>query len=216
MSNSGNMNISDKHGMEREYEEMDIKSSNVNAEREYMNNKRYQTPRNTVRIRNYRASVVCLVLLCVLLLTAVIVLCVHSHTNKDLTKETHLLDGWIYYQSSIYFISSKIKSWSESRRYCTEKGADLIIINNREEQDFVKKISADAKVWIGLTDSDVEGTWKWVDGSTLTSGFWYPREPNGHIREDCTLNDSSGWADYPCSDNYKWICEKSLVLYSMH
>ncbi len=37
-------------------------------------------------------------------------------------------------------------------------------------QDFVKKISADSNVWIGLTDSDVEGIWKWVDGSRLTSG----------------------------------------------
>ncbi|KAF4115379.1 hypothetical protein G5714_002868 [Onychostoma macrolepis] len=126
MSSFGNMNISEKCGMEREYEEMNINNSDVKAEREYMDIQRRRTPQNT--------------------------------------------DGWIYYQSSIYFISSKIKSWDESRRYCTEKGADLIIINSREEQDFVKKISADAKVWIGLTDSDVEGIWKWVDGSTLTSG----------------------------------------------
>ncbi len=40
----------------------------------------------------------------------------------------------MYYQSSFYFISSEKKSWTESRRYCTERGADLIIINNREEQ----------------------------------------------------------------------------------
>jgi len=43
-------------------------------------------------------------------------------------------DGWIYYKSSLYFISSETKSWTESRRYCTERGADLIIINNRDEQ----------------------------------------------------------------------------------
>ncbi|XP_058626517.1 CD209 antigen-like protein C isoform X2 [Onychostoma macrolepis] len=121
------------------------------------------------------------------------------------------MDGWIYYQSNLYFISSEKKSWTESRRSCTERGADLIIINNRQEQDFVKKISANAHVWIGLTDIDVEGTWKWVDGSTLTSGFWDPREPNGHRGENCALIYSPGWADYPCSDRFLWICEKSIL-----
>ncbi|KAL0182503.1 hypothetical protein M9458_021878, partial [Cirrhinus mrigala] len=77
---------------------------------------------------------------------------------------------WNYYQSNHYFISSEKKNWTESRRYCMERGADLIIINNREEQNFLKEISSNAAVWIGLTDTDVEGTWKWVDGSTLTSG----------------------------------------------
>ncbi len=37
---------------------------------------------DSVKIRSSRAAVVCLVLLCVLLLTAVIVLCVHIYTNN--------------------------------------------------------------------------------------------------------------------------------------
>ncbi|XP_048012786.1 asialoglycoprotein receptor 1-like [Megalobrama amblycephala] len=233
-----------------------------NAE-EYVRDHDFRTETNThqplqrtgsdnVKIRSSRAAAVCLVLLCVLLLTAVIVLCVHIHTktsnytpethqlltnitnltkerdqlltmitnlseerdglkikNENLTNErnqlltmiTNLteerdglkvktkyltsereqlklekndlqmslgkLDGWIYYQSSFYFISSEEKNWAGSRRYCTERGADLIIINNREEQEFVRK-RFDG-FWIGLTDSDVEDRWKWVDGSALTS-----------------------------------------------
>ncbi|ROL53437.1 C-type lectin domain family 4 member F [Anabarilius grahami] len=78
-------------------------------------------------------------------------------------------DGYIY-QSSFYFISTEKRNWTESRRYCTERGADLIIINNREEHEFVKKISDGTTVWIGLTDSDVEDRWKWVDGTNMTSG----------------------------------------------
>uniref|UniRef100_A0A672K364 CD209 antigen-like protein C n=1 Tax=Sinocyclocheilus grahami TaxID=75366 RepID=A0A672K364_SINGR len=123
------------------------------------------------------------------------------------------IDGWTYYQSSLYFISSETKSWTESRRYCTERAADLIIINNREEQDFVKNISGVAKVWIGLTDIEVEGRWKWVDGSTLTSRFWASGQPNNYKgkEEDCALIHSPGWADFPCNDKHKWICEKSVL-----
>uniref|UniRef100_A0A672QAC6 C-type lectin domain-containing protein n=1 Tax=Sinocyclocheilus grahami TaxID=75366 RepID=A0A672QAC6_SINGR len=141
---------------------------------------------DSVKIRSSGAALVCLVLMCVLLLTAVIV-----------------LYGWTYYKFSLYFISSEWKSWTESRRYCTERGADLIIINNREEQEFINKISGGAGVWIGLTDSDVEGRWKWVDGTNMTSGL-----------KNCAVSYSSGWYDYQCNNGpYKWICEKSFVKY---
>uniref|UniRef100_A0A8C1T489 C-type lectin domain-containing protein n=1 Tax=Cyprinus carpio TaxID=7962 RepID=A0A8C1T489_CYPCA len=126
------------------------------------------------------------------------------------------IDGWKYYQSSLYFISSEIKNWTESRRYCTERAADLIIINNTEEQvcDFVKNISGISdRFWIGLTDIEVEGRWKWVDGSNITSGFWALGEPNSYQgkEEDCAITRSPGWADYPCNDTHKWICEKSVL-----
>ncbi|XP_048011580.1 hepatic lectin-like [Megalobrama amblycephala] len=246
-----------------------------------------------VKIRSSRAAAVCLVLLCVLLLTAVIVLCVHIHTkssnytpethqlltnitnlseernqlltmitnlteerdglkikNKNLTNERDqlltnitnlseerdglkiktknltnerdqlklekndlqmivgkLAEGWIYSKSSLYFISSEVRNWTESRRYCTERGADLIIINNRAEQEFV---SFDG-FWIGLTDSDVEGRWKWVDGTNMTSGFWATAQPdNSNDDEDCAYAFSSGWNDYPCKRAIRWICEKTI------
>ncbi|XP_048012032.1 asialoglycoprotein receptor 1-like [Megalobrama amblycephala] len=260
-----------------------------------------RTGSDCVKIRSSRAAAVCLVLLCVLLLTAVIVLCVHIHTkssnytpethqlltnitnltqerdqlltmitnlseerdglkikNKNLTNErdqlltnfTNLSEerdqllnknialtnerdeltkerdqfnqernelwkmlnemGGYIYQSSFYFISSEKRNWAESRRYCTERGADLIIINNREEQEFVKKISGGTGVWIGLTDSDEEDRWKWVDGTNMTSGFWAYKEPNGSKKENCALLYSSGWYDYQCNKAFKCICVKNI------
>ncbi|XP_067290006.1 C-type lectin domain family 4 member F-like isoform X2 [Pseudorasbora parva] len=134
------------------------------------------TESDSVRNRSSRAAAVCLGLLCVLTNERVQLI----SKNENLTNERvqlkvekndlqMSLDGWIHYKFSLYIISSEKKSWTESRRYCTERGADLIIINNKEEQDFVKNISDVTSVWIGLTDSDVEGRWKWVDGSSLNS-----------------------------------------------
>ncbi|KAF4114204.1 hypothetical protein G5714_004427 [Onychostoma macrolepis] len=48
----------------------------------------------------------------------------------------------------------------------------------RKANDFVKDISGGDLVWIGLTDSHVEGRWKWVDGSDVTFRFWQTGEPN--------------------------------------
>ncbi|XP_077081892.1 C-type lectin domain family 4 member M-like [Siphateles boraxobius] len=133
--------------------------------------------------------------------------------KNEMSKNLGESDGWIYYKSNLYFLSSEKKSWTESRRDCTVRGADLIIINNREEQDFAFwKISAGVgQVWIGLTDSELEGRWKWVDGSTLTSGFWAGAEPGGKTSENCALTHGSGWDDYPCNDIFKCICEKRIL-----
>uniref|UniRef100_A0A8C1AHN4 C-type lectin domain-containing protein n=1 Tax=Cyprinus carpio carpio TaxID=630221 RepID=A0A8C1AHN4_CYPCA len=191
-----------------------------------------QTGSDSVRNRSSRAAVVCLVLLCGLLLTAVIVLCVtltqerqqfiskiENLTNEreqlilkitnltnereqlilkntNLTNYLQICVGWTCYQSSFYFMSTEKKNWTESRKYCTERGADLIIINNREEKDFVHNKSGNAVFYIGLTDTDVEGTWKWVDGIKLNSrfSFWAShgqiKEPNGGqgiVDEDCVV-----------------------------
>ncbi|XP_041941223.1 C-type lectin domain family 4 member K-like [Alosa sapidissima] len=69
--------------------------------------------------------------------------------------EKFLQQGWSYFNSSIYFISSERKSWSSSRKDCRERSADLVIINSREEQEYLKRFGVD--MWMGLTDADSEG-----------------------------------------------------------
>ncbi|XP_048011324.1 C-type lectin domain family 4 member M-like [Megalobrama amblycephala] len=133
-----------------------------------------------------------------------------TNQNNQLNEEkkqllAQFLDGWKCNQSSLYYISSDTKNWAESREDCLNRGADLIIINNREEQESFK---TNAEFWIGLNDSDVEGTWKWVDGSTLTSGFWASGQPNMGKEENCAVLNPLGWYGYPCDNVFKWICER--------
>uniref|UniRef100_A0A671SRG8 C-type lectin domain-containing protein n=1 Tax=Sinocyclocheilus anshuiensis TaxID=1608454 RepID=A0A671SRG8_9TELE len=117
-----------------------------------------------------------------------------------------------------FFMSTELKSWSESRQYCRDRGADLVIINTDEKQRFISSLVSE-RVWVGLSDTENEGIMKWVDNSTLKQGFWLKGEPNNYYEnEDCIelyykrdqveMSPLNSWNDQPCSEKKKGICEK--------
>ncbi|KAG9332129.1 hypothetical protein JZ751_015813 [Albula glossodonta] len=43
-------------------------------------------------------------------------------------------EGWKLWRSKCYYFSTDWKTWRESHKYCTQQGADLVIIESKEEQ----------------------------------------------------------------------------------
>ncbi|XP_072567958.1 uncharacterized protein [Paramormyrops kingsleyae] len=133
--------------------------------------------------------------------------------NKYCNKSYICPLGWSRFKCSCYYISTEEKTWSDSRQACMQLGADLAIISSREEQEFMNSIPGE--FWIGLSDTEREGTWKWVDGTTIPvdEGYWWsnPKQPDSNGNEDCvehsTRDPDSGWNDRPCGGVWKWICE---------
>uniref|UniRef100_A0A4W5RS87 Uncharacterized protein n=1 Tax=Hucho hucho TaxID=62062 RepID=A0A4W5RS87_9TELE len=123
-------------------------------------------------------------------------------------------EGWRRFGCRCYYLSTEKKSWEKSRQDCLERGADLVIINSEEEQTFINGFKSVSYVWIGLTDSVTEGTWKWVDDTPLTSPkYWWSGEPGGGTYQNCGeiyyISSGQGvWRDLGCSFSQEWICEK--------
>ncbi|KAI4901337.1 hypothetical protein NFI96_020771, partial [Prochilodus magdalenae] len=201
---------------------------------------------DTAGSRLYRLAAVCLGLLCVLLLIVITVLFCKMTIERDqlqtsytsLTKErdqlqtsyTSLTKERDQLQEEKEALQKRARTgefqkqfllhlyWSESRQYCRQRGADLVIINSREEQEFITEAFNGTEAWIGLTDTETEGVWKWVDGLALTTQFWWSGEPNNYINEDCAVTSFRyapaksipTWADIPCGFPKVGICEKSF------
>ncbi|KAK5900114.1 hypothetical protein CesoFtcFv8_009520 [Champsocephalus esox] len=124
-------------------------------------------------------------------------------------------EGWLMFGSSCYFFSTQRRSWDDGRRDCEERGADLVIIDSRQEQAFLTGFSPAA--WVGMTDREREGTWVWVDGTPVNrqSLLWAPGQPDDSLGgEDCgdlrTMPQFLGLNDVNCIVRLQWICEKSL------
>ncbi|KAL7381962.1 hypothetical protein ABVT39_014235 [Epinephelus coioides] len=90
---------------------------------------------------------------------------------KDKIEGKRCPDGWSRFGRSCYFQSDEKKNWQQSRADCQQRGADLVIINNKEEQKFVTELNVRGESWIGLrrtwTNRRYEWEQKWVDGSPL-------------------------------------------------
>uniref|UniRef100_A0A671YWF7 C-type lectin domain family 4 member M-like n=1 Tax=Sparus aurata TaxID=8175 RepID=A0A671YWF7_SPAAU len=122
---------------------------------------------------------------------------------------------WRKYEGSCYYTSTGKKTWRKGREYCQSKGADLAIVTSQEEMIFINSLyPSDKQVWIGLTDQGVEGQWKWVDGSPLTTMFWGTNQPNSSNgrNQDCAefrhrATGTGDWNDESCNAEQNWICE---------
>ncbi|XP_029929044.1 C-type lectin domain family 12 member B-like [Myripristis murdjan] len=88
-------------------------------------------------------------------------------------------EGWLLSPSncSCYLVITiydyhELKTWEEAREDCRQRNADLVVIENHQEQEFIYGISSGSSdsvlhgYWIGLRRTS--GVWKWVDGSDLT------------------------------------------------
>uniref|UniRef100_A0A096LZZ0 C-type lectin domain-containing protein n=1 Tax=Poecilia formosa TaxID=48698 RepID=A0A096LZZ0_POEFO len=121
-------------------------------------------------------------------------------------------DGWRRFSFSCYLLITETGAWNKARENCKSREGDLVVINDDDEQIFVRALIK-TSAWIGLTE-ETEGSWKWVDGTPLSSElkkFWAPGQPdNSKGIEACAqiwdLNRK--WNDDKCSALMTGICEK--------
>ncbi|XP_034747487.1 CD209 antigen-like protein D [Etheostoma cragini] len=131
---------------------------------------------------------------------------------QEAKNQTH---EWSRFRCSCYYKSTERKNWTESRRDCQSRGADLVVINSKEENNFVSELNKPEGSWIGLQSvqkKDWSAEWKWVDESTLSYTKW---------QRDVTINpaDVKGATVYMDKDgkwrhfnnrSKRWICERPI------
>ncbi|XP_076610606.1 CD209 antigen-like protein D [Chaetodon auriga] len=139
-----------------------------------------------------------------------------SQRTESQTQDGAIRDkGWKRFRCSCYYKSTERRTWTASRRFCQSRGADLVIINSKEEHDFVRELNEAGASWIGLQAVKTyqwqqELEWKWVDGSTPTYLAW-------HVGADLTpVDGSTAYMDPQGSINHgndgakQWICETRM------
>ncbi len=126
-------------------------------------------------------------------------------------------------RGSTYLFCTPALQWMTARTYCTTLGYDLVVVNDAAEQAFVWGVARGASSlewWLGLEDRTTNGTYVWVDGTTIWSagaavGGAYNAfrggRPDDDASQGCMQFDrdaSDGlWADHPCDAFFPFVCE---------
>ncbi|XP_041458281.1 macrophage mannose receptor 1-like isoform X1 [Lytechinus variegatus] len=132
--------------------------------------------------------------------------------------------GWLKYMSSCYELVTDQKIWIDAKADCLNKNGRLAIINDKYEQAYLASLMGAIyfytfDYWIGLSDTDIPGTYLWVDGSHPTLSAWAPTQPDPYLG-DCVALVSAGngagsnvaglWFDERCYKEHNYICERPV------
>ena len=99
--------------------------------------------------------------------------------------------------------------WRNARDRCKVLGGLLACVHDQPTQDLMNKLADGQSVWLGATDEDTEGVWRWADGKAMT----YSPDGQFHPVADRKLNwlamGDGRWAALPIrsSDVLGFICE---------
>jgi hypothetical protein len=111
-------------------------------------------------------------------------------------------------------------TYFQSEKECRREGGHLVVINDRAENDFLKQFidqgnenGTSGEFWIGLTDLQDEGTFRWVNNELLQTLYknWAVGEPDNKPAQDCVVFVLNGWRmpASGCSATYTYVCEQT-------
>ena len=123
---------------------------------------------------------------------------------------------------------SRSLNWSDAESYCLDTfGTHLATITSDNENRDVRSagteagIATSSRLWFGFNDLDVEGTWKWTDGTNANYTNWSPNNPNNfgsgqHCSSMYPLTSAQSsynttWDDNFCYSGYPFVCNKDMV-----
>ncbi|XP_061469443.1 killer cell lectin-like receptor subfamily B member 1B allele C [Rhineura floridana] len=117
---------------------------------------------------------------------------------------------WHLHRDKCYWPSEDTKTWDESQHDCASRNSQLLVIQDKEEMDFIKNIIEDIKpYWIGLNRPLPEKKWVWITGTPLDHSL--STDPNSSNYSYCGSIKNKVLPDN-CKAVLQWVCQKDSFL----
>ncbi|XP_062984553.1 C-type lectin domain family 5 member A-like [Elgaria multicarinata webbii] len=112
---------------------------------------------------------------------------------------------WILYEGNCYYFSALEKMWDDSQKDCAQLNSHLAVVNSKHELMFLMNETEKGSYFLGLTQRDVRGQWRWIDNTEF--------DPNIFLIQDATFNCAligfNSIGSRSCVVPSRWICEEN-------
>ncbi|XP_067323074.1 pulmonary surfactant-associated protein D-like [Anolis sagrei] len=113
--------------------------------------------------------------------------------------------------NKVFITSGYEGNFDDLKQRCQQAGGQLASPRNSAENTAIKDIVVlyQKSAFLGITDIQTEGTFRYLNGETIVYSNWQTGEPNNdHNQEDCVEVYVSGkWNDKSCGEKKLIICE---------
>ncbi|XP_009079447.1 PREDICTED: macrophage mannose receptor 1-like [Acanthisitta chloris] len=123
--------------------------------------------------------------------------------------------GWMKHGFYCYSVGQLPTTFSTAKKICEENKGYLLTVRDRYEQAFLTSVIGfnPAKYfWIGLSDTEDQGTFRWANGDPVTFTHWnvgMPGEQSGCVAM-ATGTSAGLWDILNCEETNMFLC-KQLV-----
>ncbi|XP_006119560.2 macrophage mannose receptor 1-like isoform X1 [Pelodiscus sinensis] len=121
--------------------------------------------------------------------------------------------GWKRYGFHCYMISSIFASFSEANQTCLENQAYLATVENRYELAYLTSLTGlrpEKYFWIGLSNIEEKGTFKWTNGEAVLFTHWNSEMPGRKSGCVAMRTGIAGglWDVVKCEEKAKFLCKQ--------
>ncbi|ELT89181.1 hypothetical protein CAPTEDRAFT_186880, partial [Capitella teleta] len=129
-------------------------------------------------------------------------------------------NNWHPYDSHCYKYYAESRDWYAANEACIRENGHLIMLETESKYHILSEViectDYERGIWIGLSDRNTSESYKWVDGSTVSTANWVdgqpPEDDENNAGDHCVESspiESFKWRTDRCSAENNYICQRA-------
>ncbi|XP_051465466.1 macrophage mannose receptor 1-like isoform X2 [Apus apus] len=137
-------------------------------------------------------------------------------SEKETIEDPGCQKGWKRYDFQCYLVGSALLMFSEASKMCEQSKAHLATVESRNEQAFLISLMglrSEKYFWIGLSNTEEQGSFKWTSGETPLFTHWnmgMPGKEQGCVAMGTGIT-AGLWDVVSCEKTAKFLCKQQAA-----